>query len=79
MDRLNDMLARYGEVCTRTRAAKILGCGVGKIKNMLNDGRLETACGGAMVDVRSIAAYIVQPRQADEMARQRKLGRKWSV
>ena len=78
-DRLTDMLERYGEVCTRVAAARILGCSTGKIKSMLHDGRLETACGGTMVDVRSIAAYITQPRQIDELARQRRMGRKWSV
>lgn len=78
-DRLTDMLERYGEVCTRVAAAKILGCSTGKIKNMLKDGRLETACGGTMVDVRSIAKYIAQPRQSDEAARQRRKGRKWAV
>lgn len=78
-DRMNDMLERYGEVCTRVAAARILGCSVGKIKNMLHDGRLETACAGDMVDVRSIAEYIMAPRQADELARQRRLGRRWSV
>jgi len=46
---------------------------------MLADGRLALACAGTMVDVRSIAAYIQQPRQIDELTRQRKLGRKWSV
>lgn len=79
MNRMNDMLERYGEVCKRTVAAKILGCSVGKIRAMLEDGRLALACGGEMVDVRSIAAYIERPRQIDELARQRKLGRKWSV
>lgn len=78
-DRMNDMLERYGEVCTRVAAAKILGCSTGKIKCMLHDGRLETACAGTMVDVRSIAEYIAQPRQIDELARQRRMGRKWSV
>lgn len=78
-DRLTDMLERYGEVCTRVAAARILGCSTGKIKCMLHDGRLETACGGTMVDVRSIATYIAQPRQSDEAARQRRSGRKWSV
>lgn len=78
-DRLTDMLERYGEVCTRVAAAKILGCSTGKIKNMLRDGRLETACWGTMVDVRSIARYIAQPRQIDEAARQRRKGRKWAV
>lgn len=79
MNRMNDMLERYGEVCKRTVAAKILGCSVGKIRAMLEDGRLALACGGEMVDVRSIAAYIERPRQIDELARQRKMGRKWSV
>ena len=78
-DRLTDMLERYGEVCTRVAAARILGCSTGKIKCMLHDGRLETACGGTMVDVRSIARYIAQPRQTDEAARQRRRGRKWAV
>ena len=78
-ERLTDMLERYGEVCTRVAAARILGCSTGKVKAMLNDGRLALACAGEMVDVRSIAAYIQQPRQVDEVARQRKLGRKWYV
>ena len=78
-DRMTDMLERYGEVCKRTVAARILGCSVGKIKNMLADGRLALACGGEMVDVRSIAEYIERPVQIDELARQRRLGRKWSV
>lgn len=79
MDRMNDMLERYGEVCTRTAAARILGCSTGKIRGMLTDGRLDDACGGTMVDVRSIAAYIMQPKKADERARQRRMGRKWAV
>ena len=78
-DRMSDMLDRYGEVCKRTVAAKILGCSVGKVKNMLADGRLALACGGEMVDVRSIAAYIAQPAQIDELARQRRMGRRWTV
>ena len=78
-NRMDDMLDRYGEVCTRTVAARILGCSVGKIANMLKDGRLTLACGGQMVDVRSIAAYIEKPIEEDELARQRRLGRKWSV
>ena len=79
MDRMTDMLERYGEVCTRVAAARILGCSTGKIKAMLTDGRLALACGGEMVDVRSIAGYIERPAQIDELARQRRMGRKWSV
>ena len=78
-DRMNDMLSRYGEVCTRTQAARILGRSPKTVRAMLADGRLADACAGEMVDVRSIAAYICQPRQADELARQRRMGRKWCV
>ena len=78
-DRLTDMLERYGEVCKRTVAARILGCSTGKIKSMLQDGRLALACGGEMVDVRSIAAYIEKHKQCDEAARQQRMGRKWAV
>ena len=78
-DRLDDMLRRYGEVCKRSVAARILGCGPEKVRNMIEDGRLKLACAGTMVDVRSIAAYIEQPMRADELARQRRLGRKWAV
>lgn len=77
--RMDDMLERYGEVCKRTAAARILGCSTGKVTAMLKDGRLDFACGGGMVDVRSIARYICQPKQADELARQRRMGRKWAV
>mgnify|MGYP006923223227 CR=1 FL=1 len=78
-DRLDDMLSRYGEVCTKTMAAKILGRTPKTVRVMLEDGRLESACAGTMVDVRSIAEYIAQPRQSDEAARQRRMGRKWAV
>lgn len=78
-DRMTDMLERYGEVCTKAMAAKILGRCPQTIGVMLADGRLASACAGTMVDVRSIANYIEQPRAIDEVTRQRKLGRKWSV
>ena len=67
--RLDDMLQRYGECVTKTRAAAILGCSVSKVKVMLRDGRLRTVCAGSMVDVRSIAAYIETPAAADDAAR----------
>lgn len=71
-DRLTDMLERYGEVCKRTVAARILGITPETVSAMLRDGRLETACAGAMVDVRSIAKYIEAPAQANEAARVRR-------
>ena len=73
------MLDRYGEVATRAQAARILGCSVSKVRMMLTDGRLSTACAGTMVDVRSIAAYIERPAEIDQMTRDRKAGRAWAV
>ena len=52
------MVEQHGECCTRTSAAKILGRSVSFVRLALADGRLETACGGTMVDVRSIARYL---------------------
>lgn len=78
-DRMNDMLSRYGEVCTKTEAARILSRSPKTVRAMLADGRLETACAGEMVDVRSIAAYICQPKQADFEARVHRSGRVWAV
>ena len=57
----NDMVERYGEVCTRTKAAQILSRSVNTVNAMIRDGRLNPACGGTMVDVRSIASYIAMP------------------
>ena len=78
-DRMNDMLSRYGEVCTRAQAARILGRSPKTVRAMLADGRLAEACAGDMVDVRSIAAYITAPRQADFEAKVRRSGRVWAV
>lgn len=69
MTRLDDMLNRYGECCTKVAAARILGRSVTTIRSMLDDGRLNTCCGGSMVDMRSIAAYIEAPAAADAKAR----------
>ena len=57
-ERIDDMLGRYGEVCTNAQASKIMGCSYYKIRAMLEDGRLKTACAGSMVDVRNMAEYI---------------------
>lgn len=82
-DRTEVMVAIYGEVCKKQTAAKILDCSVQKIKDMLEDGRLDAACGGTRVDVRSIARYIAAPRHEDYEARKRKMmhkrGSDWAV
>lgn len=71
-ERTDDMLARYGECCNRAAAAKILGRSATWIRYALEDGRLDFACAGTMVDVRSIARYLCAPRDEDIKARKTK-------
>ena len=82
-ERTDALVERYGEVCTRVAAARILGRSANTVKAMLQDGRLDTACAGTMVDVRSIARYICQPAVEDFEARKRRYkqrrGTEWAV
>lgn len=73
------LVAQYGEVTTVTNAARALSRARNTIMAMLNDGRLDWACEGTRVDVRSIARYIMAPRREDHEARIRRSGRKWAV
>ena len=61
--RLNDMLARYGEVCTQKTAAQILNIVPRTVSRMCDEGRLRRV--EHRVDVRSIYEYIVNPRKAN--------------
>lgn len=83
IERADHMVRLYGEVCTKTAAARILGCAINTIYKMLDDGRLDAVCAGTMVDVRSIARYIAAPAKEDAEARKRKMQLKhnsnWSV
>ena len=79
MTRIDDMLERYGECVTISRAAQIINRSRPTVRAMLNDGRLREVCAGTMVDVRSIAEYIEAPAEADTKARQFRGGRRWSV
>lgn len=63
MNRLDDMLTRYGECVTVAAATRIMGRSRGTVRRMLDDGRIRWACAGTMVDVRSIAEYIEAPAQ----------------
>ena len=67
MNRLNDMLERYGEVCTQKTAGKILNVVPRTISRMMEEGRLRRV--GRGVDVRSICEYIENPRRANFSAR----------
>lgn len=82
-ERVELLVNKHGEVCTRTDAAKILSKCRQTINAMLADGRLDSACAGDMVDVRSIARYIMAPRQADFEVHKRNMQRKhkseWAV
>ena len=78
-ERIDDMLMRYGECCTRKVAARILGRCVRTVDGMLKDGRLATACAGNMVDVRSIAEYVTEPKRAEAIGRANRRGVRWAV
>lgn len=77
------MVELYGEVCKKADAARILHSTAPTIRAMLADGRLDSACGGEMVDVRSIARYICNRKAEDFRARteraREKRGCKYSV
>ena len=80
-ERTADMVARYGEAVKYTTAARILDRKDDTIRAMIADGRLDSACGGTMVDVYSIARYICAPAAENTKARLRKQGRdtRWAV
>jgi excisionase family DNA binding protein len=56
--REDDLVLRFGEYVDKTAAAEILGVTRATIYAMLADGRIESACAGRRVDVRSIARYM---------------------
>lgn len=59
------LLNQYGEIVTKKDARAILGIGHEKVTQMLKDGRLDPACEGQMISVRSIARYMQNPKQQD--------------
>lgn len=77
------MVERYGEVCNKRTAGRILSRSASCINAMLKDGRLDEACAGTMVSVRSIARYISAPRLEENKARIRRIkeknGSNWAV
>lgn len=77
-DRATVMVLLHGEVCGKREAGRILGCGTAHINSMLEDGRLDYACEGKKVCVRSIARYIAEPKKADEEARVRRVKMKYN-
>lgn len=55
------LVERYGESVDKTVAARVLGVTRATVYAMLADGRINGACGGRRVDVRSIARYLSTP------------------
>lgn len=56
------LVARYGEYVDKTTTAKILGVTRATVYAMLSDGRIEDACSGRRVSVRSIARYMAMTK-----------------
>ena len=65
-----ELVEQYGAHVDKSTAARILGVTRVTVYAMLADGRIEGACGGRRVDVRSIARYIYsgKPKNKGEKA-----------
>ncbi|MBQ2989710.1 MAG: helix-turn-helix domain-containing protein [Clostridia bacterium] len=70
ISREDELAQQYGEYVDKTVAARILGVTRATVYAMLADGRIESACEGRRVDVRSIARYMTRP--AEKNGRQRR-------
>ena len=57
-----ELMGRYGEYVDKTLTAKILGVTRATVYAMLADGRIQGACAGRRVSVRSIARYMAAPK-----------------
>ena len=77
--RADSMVRIFGEVCSKSQAARILSCSTKTVSTMLDDGRLDYACAGEKVDVRSIARYIEKPKEHDFEAHKRKMCKRQGV
>ena len=53
-----ELIDVHGKYVDKTTAARILGVTRATVYAMLADGRIEGACSGRRVDVRSIARYL---------------------
>lgn len=67
-DREGELIARYGEAVDKTVAAQILGVTRATVYTMLEDGRIQGACEGRKVDVRSISRYLSSPQRGSGTA-----------
>lgn len=58
------LIRKYGEYVDKTQAAKILCVTRATVYAMLADGRIQGACSGRRVDIRSIARYMAAPKSS---------------
>lgn len=70
-ERIDMMVEKHGEVCTRAAAARIMGRDPHTITRWLQRGIIDAACAGTMVDVRSLARYISAPAEITREVRRR--------
>ena len=70
--REDGLVLRYGEYVDKTAAAEILGVTRATVYAMLSDGRIDAACAGRRVDVRSIARYMTCSTSAKRRGRKPK-------
>ena len=77
-ERSRILIEQYGESCTKAAAGRIMGCDPRTISRWIDDGRIEDACGGTRVDVRSLARYLSAKKQIDEEARKRRLSLRYN-
>lgn len=72
VDRHRAMVERLGEACSKTTAAKEIECSTQTINRLLETGRLQPACEGKRIDVRSLCEYIERRAEIDHEVRMRK-------
>ena len=69
MNRLNDMLERYGEVCTQKTAAKILNVVPRTISRMMEEGRGDYSNPASILKAASMMlSHIGLTEKADRLA-----------
>ena len=75
--RADELTKRYGEYVDKTVAARILGVTRTTVYAMLADGRIQGACSGRRVSVKSIEQYMLKPKLGE--GRRSRRGKKKTI